>query len=223
MQSNRRGQANSALSAVQGRHEAIQKIERQMIELAQLFQDVDAAIVEQEAPVQAIETGVEKTHENIQGGNKQLDGAIKKAKSIRRKKWICLGIVVAIIAVIVIIILILRVRSYTHETLQNLHHFHTVCNQSTRYLTMLFRSLLPIPLARETLKPNLPQSICHRAPPQNVLLPSNIVRLRSYPLFFPNSDLFYSVASRCRSRPKELGKGEIFLGDILVPEGVEMG
>ncbi|KAI4097659.1 MAG: hypothetical protein LQ339_006704 [Xanthoria mediterranea] len=108
MQSNRRGQAQSALSAVQGRHEAIQKIERQMIELAQLFQDVDAAIVEQEAPVQAIETGVEKTHENISGGNKQLDGAIKKAKSIRRKKWICLGIVVAIIVIIVVIILILK-------------------------------------------------------------------------------------------------------------------
>lgn len=110
MQSNRRGQAQSALSAVQGRHEAIQKIERQMIELAQLFQDVDAAIVEQEAPVQAIETGVEKTHENIQGGNKQLDGAIKKAKSIRRKKWICFGIVIAIIVIIVVIILILKVR-----------------------------------------------------------------------------------------------------------------
>ncbi|KAL8877781.1 MAG: hypothetical protein Q9192_008599, partial [Flavoplaca navasiana] len=108
MQSNRRGQAQSALSAVQGRHEAIQKIERQMIELAQLFQDVDAAIVEQEAPVQAIETGVEKTHENIQGGNKQLDGAIKKARSIRKKKWICLGIGITIILIIVIIILILK-------------------------------------------------------------------------------------------------------------------
>ncbi|KAL8868368.1 MAG: hypothetical protein Q9174_005039, partial [Haloplaca sp. 1 TL-2023] len=64
MQSNRRGQAQSALRAVQGRHEAIQKIERQMIELAQLFQDVDAAIVEQEAPVQQIEKQAEQTHEN---------------------------------------------------------------------------------------------------------------------------------------------------------------
>ncbi|KAL8813384.1 MAG: hypothetical protein Q9223_007049 [Gallowayella weberi] len=113
MQSNRRGQSQSALRAVQGRHEAIQKIERQMIELAQLFQDVDAAIVEQEAPVQNIETGVEKTHENIQGGNKQLDGAIKKARAIRRKKWICLGIGVAIVLIIVIIILILKFATNT--------------------------------------------------------------------------------------------------------------
>ncbi|KAI4249479.1 MAG: hypothetical protein LQ352_005625 [Teloschistes flavicans] len=92
MQSNRRGQAQSALHAVQGRHEAIQKIERQMIELAQLFQDVDAAIVEQEAPVQQIETQAEETHKNIQGGNKHLDGAIDKAKAIRNKKWICFWI-----------------------------------------------------------------------------------------------------------------------------------
>lgn len=92
MQSNRRGQAQSALRAVQGRHEAIQKIERQMIELAQLFQDVDAAIVEQEAPVQKIEESAEGTHQNVTGGNKHLDGAIDKARAVRRKKWICLGI-----------------------------------------------------------------------------------------------------------------------------------
>ncbi|KAL8703041.1 MAG: hypothetical protein Q9201_003787 [Fulgogasparrea decipioides] len=103
MQSNRRGQAQSALRAVQGRHEAIQKIERQMIELAQLFQDVDAAIVEQEAPVQQFEKQAEQTHENVQGGNKHLDGAIDKARAIRRKKWICLGIVVLIIIIVVVI------------------------------------------------------------------------------------------------------------------------
>ncbi|KAI4178833.1 MAG: hypothetical protein LQ348_005520 [Seirophora lacunosa] len=93
LQSNRRGQSQSALRAVQGRHEAIQKIERQMIELAQLFQDVDAAIVEQEAPVQQIEKQTENTVEHVTGGNKHLDGAIGKARAIRRKKWICLGIV----------------------------------------------------------------------------------------------------------------------------------
>ncbi|KAL8687912.1 MAG: hypothetical protein Q9218_006041 [Villophora microphyllina] len=106
MQSNRRGQAQSALRAVQGRHEAIQKIERQMIELAQLFQDVDAAIVEQEAPVMQIEKQAETTHENIQGGNKHLDGAIVKAKAINRKKWICFWIVVLLIIIIVVVVVV---------------------------------------------------------------------------------------------------------------------
>ncbi|KAL9042498.1 MAG: hypothetical protein Q9214_003760, partial [Letrouitia sp. 1 TL-2023] len=88
LQSNRRGQAQSALRAVQGRHEAIQKIERQMIELAQLFQDVDAAIVEQEAPVQNIEVKAEETHAHVSQGNQHLDGAITKARAVRKKKWI---------------------------------------------------------------------------------------------------------------------------------------
>jgi len=90
LQGNRRGESQSALRAVQGRHEAIQKIEKQMIELGQLFQDVDAAIIQQEPAVIDIEQKAEGTHENIGQANTQLDGAISKAKSRNRKKWICL-------------------------------------------------------------------------------------------------------------------------------------
>lgn len=93
MTSNRRGQSQSALRAVQGRHEAIQKIERQMIELAQLFQDMEAAVIEQEPAVMDIEQKGEETVTNIGKGNEQLDDATKKARAARRKKWILLGIV----------------------------------------------------------------------------------------------------------------------------------
>lgn len=92
MQSNRRGQAQSALRAVQGRHEAIQKIERQMIELAQLFQDMEAAVVQQEPAVENIDQKAEDTVTNLGKGNEQLDQAVDKARAARRKKWICLGI-----------------------------------------------------------------------------------------------------------------------------------
>ena len=64
-----------------------------MIELAQLFQDVDADIVEQEEPIQQIEQKAEETQTNIGQGNKHLDGAIVKARSARRKKWILFWIV----------------------------------------------------------------------------------------------------------------------------------
>jgi syntaxin 1B/2/3 len=92
LQSNRRGQAQSALRAVQGRHEAIQKIERQMIELAQLFQDVEAAVIQHEPAVVEIEQKAEATNENIGKANVEIDGAIAKARSRRRKQWWCLGI-----------------------------------------------------------------------------------------------------------------------------------
>lgn len=90
---NRRGQSQSALRAVQGRHEAIQKIERQMIELAQLFQDMEAAVVQQEAPIEHIDNKAEDTVVHLDKGNEQLNQAVDKARSARRKKWICLGIV----------------------------------------------------------------------------------------------------------------------------------
>lgn len=92
MTSNRRGQSQSALRAVQGRHEAIQKIERQMVELAQLFQDMEAAVVQQESAVQVIDSRGEETVQNVNKGNEQLDSAVIKARSARKKKWICLGI-----------------------------------------------------------------------------------------------------------------------------------
>ena len=98
MTSNRRGQAQSALRAVQGRHEAIQKIERQMIELAQLFQDMEAAVVQQEPAVENIDTKAEDTVQNLGKGNQQLDQAVDKARAARRKKWICLGIFSALLS-----------------------------------------------------------------------------------------------------------------------------
>lgn len=61
-----------------------------MIELGQLFQDVDAAIIQQEPAIVDIEQKAEGTHENIGQANTQLDGAIDKARSRNRKKWICL-------------------------------------------------------------------------------------------------------------------------------------
>ena len=90
---NRRGQSQSALRAVQGRHEAIQKIERQMIELAQLFQDMEAAVVQQEPAIEHIDNKAEDTVVHLDKGNEQLNSAVDKARSARRKKWICLGIV----------------------------------------------------------------------------------------------------------------------------------
>ncbi len=78
---------------VRGRHQDIQKIEQQMMELAQLFQDLEALVVQQEPAVTNIEQKGEEVTENVGKGNTELDGAIVKARAARRKKWICLGIV----------------------------------------------------------------------------------------------------------------------------------
>ena len=64
-----------------------------MIELAQLFQDMEAAVVQQEPAIEQIDQKGEETREHITKGNQQLDGAVDKARAARKKKWILLGIV----------------------------------------------------------------------------------------------------------------------------------
>ncbi|RDW82579.1 hypothetical protein BP6252_03691 [Coleophoma cylindrospora] len=108
LQSGRQGQSRAALAAVEDRHRAIQKIEQQMIELAELFQDMDVLVTQQEAAVENIEMKGEEVVENMDKGTQEIAVAIESAKSRNRKKWWCLGICVAIIAVIVIVILIYK-------------------------------------------------------------------------------------------------------------------
>lgn len=92
MQSNRRGQAQAVLNAVQDRHAQLQKIERQMIELAQLFQDMDTLVIQQEAAIVTIEQKGEEVVENLDKGNIEMGTAVNTARATRKKKWICLGI-----------------------------------------------------------------------------------------------------------------------------------
>lgn len=75
---------------VRVRHDEIQKIERDFVELAQLFTDLDTLVVQQEEPVNQIETKGQEVHEDMNKANEQIGTAIKTAYSTRRKKWWCL-------------------------------------------------------------------------------------------------------------------------------------
>jgi len=62
------------------------------MELAQLFQDLEALVVQQEPAVTQIEQTGEQVTENVGKANVELDGAVVKARAARKKKWICLGL-----------------------------------------------------------------------------------------------------------------------------------
>ncbi|KAL1297887.1 hypothetical protein AAFC00_006407 [Neodothiora populina] len=106
MNADRRGQAQSTLRNVQQRHDAIQQIEKTMMELAQLFQDLDAIVVQQEPLIQNIEEKAEETNTHMVQANEHLGVATEKARSARRKKWWCLLICIAILVIIALIIII---------------------------------------------------------------------------------------------------------------------
>jgi syntaxin 1B/2/3 len=104
LSSDRRGQASSTLRNVKERHEAIQNIERQMVELAQLFQDLDQIVQQQEPLVADIETKGEAVRDDVTKGTDEIGTAIVSARSRNRKKWWCLLICIIIIIIIAVVV-----------------------------------------------------------------------------------------------------------------------
>ncbi|RCI12906.1 hypothetical protein L249_1340 [Ophiocordyceps polyrhachis-furcata BCC 54312] len=106
MQSDRQGRARAALNAVEDRHAALIKIEQQIVELSQLFQDMDTLVVQQDAAVLQIEQKGEEVIDNLDKGNEEIGVAVKTARKTRKKKWICLGVSILIIIIIVVVVLV---------------------------------------------------------------------------------------------------------------------
>lgn len=95
--SNRRGQVQTALGAVKQRHAELQRIERTMIELAEMFNEVEQLVVAQEPLVDHTEHNTERVQGDIERGNTQIDKGIASAKQRRKLKWICLILSILII------------------------------------------------------------------------------------------------------------------------------
>ncbi|KAI7903376.1 t-SNARE [Cokeromyces recurvatus] len=104
VQSNRSGQAKAVLSEVQSRHDDIKRIEKTILELHQLFIDMQMMVEQQSETIQQIEQHAESTVIDLEQGAKDIDKAILSAKKTRAKKWICFVIFIIILIVIGILI-----------------------------------------------------------------------------------------------------------------------
>ncbi|PSR91983.1 t-SNARE [Coniella lustricola] len=100
LRSNRSGQASAVLGNVRARHNELLAIEHSITELAQLIQDLDTMIIQQEPIVQATEEQTNHAITHMEEGNKQIDVANKHARNRRKLKWWCAGIVLLIILAI---------------------------------------------------------------------------------------------------------------------------
>ncbi|KAG0334209.1 Plasma membrane t-SNARE, secretory vesicle fusion, partial [Podila humilis] len=104
LHSTRYGDANRAMREVQTRHVDIKKIEKTIMELHQLFTDMETLVAEQGQVVATIEDNTVKTDTHLKQGDGELKTAIVNAYGARRKKWICLFISIIIIAILVVLI-----------------------------------------------------------------------------------------------------------------------
>jgi syntaxin 1B/2/3 len=75
-----------------------------MVELAQLFQDLDTVVQQQEPLVANIEQKGEEVRDNMTKGNEEIGTAIVSARARNRKKWWCLLICIIILIIVAIVV-----------------------------------------------------------------------------------------------------------------------
>ncbi len=85
-------QANRVLGAVKQRHQEMLEIEKSLIELMDLLNDMQELLTKQEVTVMAIDQNAQQAAEDMGKANEQLEVAVTTARKTRKKKWICLGI-----------------------------------------------------------------------------------------------------------------------------------
>ncbi|EMF17636.1 t-SNARE [Sphaerulina musiva SO2202] len=100
LKTNRSATANTVLGAVRARHNDIQKIEKTLMELNQLMEDLATAVVLQDEPIMQAEQHTENVKKDTEAGNVHLDKGIESARRARKLKWWCFFIVLAIIIIL---------------------------------------------------------------------------------------------------------------------------
>jgi len=97
-------QAAADLAAYQEREDAIQNLEREILDINDIFKELGTMISEQGEVIDSIEVNVEKAHDQVEAGAEHLDKAkVYQAKS-RKKMCILLAIFIIIAAVVALII-----------------------------------------------------------------------------------------------------------------------
>ncbi|KAI9320429.1 t-SNARE [Dichotomocladium elegans] len=104
MQANRSGHARAVLNEVQTRHDDIKKIEKTILELHQLFMDMQMMIEYQGETLTKVEQTTEAAVVDLEQGNVDIGKAITHARATRSKKWFCFILAIIILVVIGILV-----------------------------------------------------------------------------------------------------------------------
>ncbi|XP_052202840.1 syntaxin-125-like [Diospyros lotus] len=100
-----RGQILDTISEIQERHDAVKEIEKNLLELHQVFLDMAALVEAQGQHLNSIESHVAHASSFVRRGTEQLQEAREYQKSSR--KWTCYAIILGIILVVLILLPVL--------------------------------------------------------------------------------------------------------------------
>lgn len=88
------------LGAVRARHNELQKIERNLTDLAAMFADLAQIVEAQEAVIEHTEENADRTQDHVKQGITQIEKATWSARNRNKLKWYCLLVTILIILAI---------------------------------------------------------------------------------------------------------------------------
>lgn len=97
-----RGQVMDTITEIQERHDAVKEIEKNLMDLHQVFMDMAALVEAQGHQLNDIESHVAHASSFVRKGTEQLEVAKEIQKDSR--KWACLAIVLGTVVVIILIL-----------------------------------------------------------------------------------------------------------------------
>ncbi|GLJ54481.1 hypothetical protein SUGI_1170200 [Cryptomeria japonica] len=97
-----RGRILETIHEIQERHHAVKEIERNLLELHQLFLDMSVLVEAQGEQLNDIEYHVAHAANYVERGTKQLQTAKSHQRSSR--KWMCIAIIILLIIILIIVI-----------------------------------------------------------------------------------------------------------------------
>ncbi|KAH7306668.1 hypothetical protein KP509_22G024200 [Ceratopteris richardii] len=100
-----RGQILDTINEIQERHDAVKEIEKNLIELHQIFLDMSVLVEAQGEQLNDIQNYVLNASSFVKKGTEQLHVAKETQRSTR--KWYCIGLILLLIIILVIVVPIL--------------------------------------------------------------------------------------------------------------------
>ncbi|KAJ2777196.1 Plasma membrane t-SNARE, secretory vesicle fusion [Coemansia javaensis] len=98
--SNKSGDAATVLKSVRERRDEVKKIEKAILELAEMFEEMSNMVDEQQVTLDTIEGAVEVAHEQVEEGHRDIKQAVVTAKKTRKLRWWCVGVLVVALIVV---------------------------------------------------------------------------------------------------------------------------
>ncbi|KAK7057828.1 syntaxin-like protein psy1 [Favolaschia claudopus] len=111
--------ARSAYNEVQSRSQDLRRMEETLEQLAQLFRDMAFLVEQQDETVAAIETGAIDVEKNAKEAEQEVSRAVRIARALRKKRWICFFIVLVIVIILAAVLAVELTKNNNHNSNNN--------------------------------------------------------------------------------------------------------